>query len=265
MLGKLVKYEWKATWKFLLPLNLFIILMTILAYSTVQLSFFDSRNELVVITGILVVIAYVLSMFVIAIATLIYLIHRFYTSVYSDEGYLLHTLPVDKHHIIIAKVLSSAAWIILNSMLVCFSILFLFSANMEFMDTMKAGFDFYVDVLNDYNTINALEVLMTLIASLFAIFSRVLKVTACISLGQLASNHKVLSALGFYYGIYFVQRIFTLIYYMFLALIVEGSDYLYPSTLFGTTWEFTLISSLIYCAIFYYLTWYVMEKKLNLD
>lgn len=265
MLGKLIKYEWKATWKFLLPLNLFIVLMSVLAYSTVQLSFFDSRNDLVVMTGILVIFAYIFSMFAIAVGTVIYLIHRFYTSVYGDEGYLLHTLPVDKHHIIIAKVVSSAAWIVFNSLLICFSILFLFSANMEFMETIEAGFDFYMDVLHDYNTINGFAAIMTLIASLFAVFARVLKVAACISLGQLASNHKVLAALGFYYGIYFVQRIFMLLYYMFLALIVEATAYHYPRSFFGTTWEFTLISSLIYCAVFYFLTWHVMEKRLNLD
>lgn len=42
MLGKLMKYEWKATWKLLIPLNLFIVVMSILAYITIQLRFFDS-------------------------------------------------------------------------------------------------------------------------------------------------------------------------------------------------------------------------------
>ncbi|MDE7018149.1 MAG: hypothetical protein K2P65_11375, partial [Lachnospiraceae bacterium] len=60
MLGKLMKYEWKATWKLLVPLNLFIVLMTILAYCTVQMSFFDSNSNLVIMTGIIVMMTYLL-------------------------------------------------------------------------------------------------------------------------------------------------------------------------------------------------------------
>ena len=79
MLGKLMKYEWKATWKLLIPLNLFIVVMSVLAYTTVQLEFFESNNDLVIMTGTLLLLAYVLSMFVISIVTVIYLIYRFYT------------------------------------------------------------------------------------------------------------------------------------------------------------------------------------------
>ncbi len=77
MLGKLMKYEWKATWKLLVPMNLFIVLMWILSYITVQLSFFDSNSELVIMTGTMIIMAYVLSMIVVAIGTMIYLNNHF--------------------------------------------------------------------------------------------------------------------------------------------------------------------------------------------
>lgn len=266
MLGKLMKYEWKATWKLLVPLNLFIVLMTVLAYCTVQMSFFDSNSNLVIMTGTMVMITYVLSMFVVAVGSVIYLIYRFYTSVYGDEGYLLHTLPVDKHHIIVAKTLTSAAWILINTILIYFSIFFLLSTQAQFMEAMAEGFEFYVDVVNGYNDkIGGFEILMTFVASFFALGARILKVSACISLGQLSSNHKILSAFGFYYAIYFVQKIFSLLYYLILELGMRASNYYYSGSIFATSWEFTLISSLIYCVVFYILTWYVMERKLNLD
>lgn len=262
-----MKYEWKATWKLLLPLNLFIVVMSILAYITVQLDFFDSDNELVMMTGVLLLMTYILSMFAISVVTVIYLIYRFYTSVYGDEGYLLHTLPVDKHHIIIAKSVAGAAWIILNIILIYLSILFLFSTQERFFETVTDGVRFYVEGVNSYNKIGAFEVIMTLVASFFAMLARILKVTACVSLGQLASNHKVLSSIGFYYAIYIIQRIFTLFYYMIVELINRASDYSYYSytSFYNSSWEFTLLSSLIYCVVFYFLTWYVMDRKLNLD
>ncbi len=266
MLGKLMKYEWKATWKLLVPLNLFIVLMTILAYCTVQMSFFDSNSNLVIMTGIIVMMTYLLSMFVVAVGSVIYLIYRFYTSVYGDEGYLLHTLPVDKHHIIVAKALTSMAWVLMNAVLVYFSFFFLLSTQAQFMEAMTEGFEFYVDVVNGYNDkIGVFGIVMTFVASFFALGARILKISACISLGQLASNHKILSAFGFYYAIYFVQKMFSILYYLILELGMRAANYSYSGYIFTTSWEFTLISSLVYCVIFYILTWYVMDRKLNLD
>ncbi len=265
MLGKLMKYEWKATWKLLIPLNLFIVVMSVLAYTTVQLKFFESNNDLVIMTGTLLLLAYVLSMFVISIVTVIYLIYRFYTSVYGDEGYLLHTLPVDKHHIIVSKAVVSVSWVILNIFLIYLSVLFLISTQGRFSRTIVDGFEFYIDTLNNYNRIDTFGIFMTLITSFFALLARVLKITACISLGQLSSNHKVLSSIGFYYAIYIVQRMFTLLYYVIHALVIRAADYTYYYNPFGSSWAFTLLSSLIYSVIFYFLTWYVMDRRLNLD
>lgn len=270
MLGKLLKYEFKATWKLLVPMYIFLILMSILAYITVHLSFFSSENELVEMTGMLILITYMLSMFVIMIATVIYLIYRVYTSVYGDEGYLLHTLPVDKHHIIISKTLVSVVWIIINVILIYFSMVFLFSGfilgNEAAMDSIREGFRYYYNVINNYNNISTFSVFMTLVASFVTMLARILKVSACISLGQLSSNHKVLVSFGIYYGIYVVQRIFTIIYYVIVSIADRTyDDASFTSSLLGRGWEFSLISGLIYCVIFYFLTWFIMDKKLNLD
>lgn len=265
MLGKLMKYEWKATWKLLLPINLFIVLMTFLCYITVKLSFFESDSELVIMTGTMIIVAYIISLFVVSIGTMIYLIYRFYISVYGDQGYLLHTLPVDKHHIIIAKSFVSAAWVVINGVLMYVSVISLFSMQTVFMETMKEAFDFYVKIANEtgIHVLNGFDIFMTFVASLAAVIARILKITACISLGQLAPNHKVLSAFGFYYGIYFIQRIFEMIYYTIVFGMMKNTGDL--NLFFNSSWEFTLISSLIYCVVFYFLTWYVMDKKLNLD
>lgn len=265
MLGKLMKYEWKATWKLLVPMNLFIVLMSFLSYIMVQLSFFDSDSELVIMTGMMVIVAYILSLVVVSVGTMIYLIYRFYTSVYGDEGYLLHTLPVDKHHIIIAKSLVSAMWVVINTVMIYASVMLLFSTQRAFMETMINVFEFYAEFANEYgiDTINGFEAIMTLIATVFALIARILKITACVSLGQLTSNHKVIASFGFYYGIYFVQNIFSMLYSVVIFGMMAKTEDI--GLLFSSSWEFTLITSLIYCVIFYALTWYVMEKKLNLD
>lgn len=265
MLGKLMKYEWKATWKLLVPMDLFVILMAVLAYVTVRLSFFDSDNYLANMTGGIIILTYILGMFVFAVATMIYLIYRFYTSVYGEEGYLLHTLPVDKHHIIIAKSVVSALWVILSIVIIYLSVNFLIMSQSRVAKVIVRSYKYYAAIVDGENQITAFSVVMTLLASFFALLARILKITACVSLGQLSSNHKVLASFGFYYGIYFIQRMFTVIYYMALTLMTEAVDDGYASALLDTSWEFAMISSLIYCVIFYFLTWYMMDKKLNLD
>ena len=260
MLGKLMKYEWKSTWKLLVPANLLIIVMTFFACVTVRIDFFEYKSNAVDFAAIMIILMYVLSMFVAMVGSVIYLIYHFYTSTYGDQGYLLHTLPVDKHHIIIAKVLVSSIWVLISSFLIYASVLFLFNAEEDIFNDFLNIVKYRVDgPFNDDFT--AFSVIMALIALIVELLARVLKVTACISLGQLSSNHKLLTAIAFYYAIYVVQQIINVIYYAFLGYIGNRTG----TWDFGTSWEYALITGLIYTVVFYLLTWHVMDRKLNLD
>ena len=78
MLGKLMKYEWKATWKFICLANLMIAVMTILANITVKLDFFAyDKNDMLQFIAIMVMMTYVLSMFAMVIGVAIFLVYRF--------------------------------------------------------------------------------------------------------------------------------------------------------------------------------------------
>lgn len=263
MLGKLMKYEWKATWKLLLPMNMLIIVMTFLACITVQVDFFDSDNSMVIFSAMMILLTYIGSMFVVCIGTGIYLIYRFYTSTYGDQGYLLHTLPVDKHHIIIAKVVVSAAWIFISMVLVFMSVMFLFAEQGEFLVDFIEAFESVIEYWGG-SEVSGFVLIMTFIATVFHIFARVLKVTACVSLGQLSSDHKVIMSFAFYFAFYFVQRIFTMLYYVFIEILNNANES-YRFSYFDNSWEGTLISGILYSVVFYFLTWYVMDKKLNLE
>ena len=260
MLGKLMKYEWKSTWKLLVPANLLIVVMTFFACVTVRVAFDEYKSEAVDFAAVMIILMYILSMFVAMVGSVIYLIYHFYTSTYGDQGYLLHTLPVDKHHIIIAKVLVSSIWVLISSFLIYASVLFLFNAEEYIFEDLLDIVKYRVTgTYSDEFTM--FSVIMALIALIVELLARVLKVTACISLGQLSSNHKLLTAIGFYYAIYVVQQIINVIYYAFLSFIGDRTG----TWDFGTSWEYALIMGLIYTVVFYLLTWHVMEKKLNLD
>ena len=260
MLGKLMKYEWKSTWKLLVPMNLLIIVMTTFACLTVRLDAFGSGNTGVAFSALMIVMTYVASMFVVMVGTAIFLIYRFYTSTYGDQGYLLHTLPLDKHYIIIAKVLVSALWVLCSMMLMYFSFVFLVAAEGDLFEVFEDSVEAIIESAGNIE-LTGFAVIMTLIAFVVSVFARVLKVTACVSLGQLSSNHKVLMSFAFYAGVYFAQQIVNAVYYVLLEYINSKTHRWY----FGKTWEFTLIAGLVYSVVFYFVTWYVMDQKLNLD
>lgn len=260
MLGRLMKYEWQSTWKLLVPMNLLIVVMTILACITVRIDIFDTDNSGIVFSAIMIIVTYAASMFVVTVGTAICLIYRFYTSTYGDQGYLLHTLPVDKHHIIIAKVTVSAAWVLLSSLLMYTSLVFLFTSEGDLFRGFSDSIEEIVESAGNAK-INFFTVIMTLIALVIDMLARVLKVTACISLGQLSSNHKLLTAFGCYIGVYLVQQVMNAFYYAFLGYVNKKTIAQY----YGKSWEYTLIAGLIYCVAFYLITWYIMDKKLNLD
>ena len=260
MLGKLVKHEWNATWKLLVPVNLLSVVMTVLACITVRLDAFDSGNVGIILSAIVIILNYTAYMFVVMIGVSIYLTYRFYTSTYGDQGYLLHTLPVDKHHIIISKVLVSTGWILPSSAMMYMSVYLLFNEEDNIFMRILSSVSNMATWAGNEKT-NAFAVIMTLIASVVMLFASVLKVTASISLGQLSNNHKVLASFGFYFLLYTVQQIMNGICYGVLGYINTITDDWY----FGISWEYSLLSGLIYSVVYYLITWSIMDKRLNLD
>lgn len=266
MLGKLMKYEWKATWKLLVSANALTWLMTIIAWFMVKI--LDrtgySDFEMMDFMAVMVLLTYVLSMFAVSVGTGIYLIYRFYTSTYGDQGYLLHTLPVDTHHIIIAKLLVSAAWELINIVSIYLSVIFLFASSSEIFDSMMRGMKDAIKYMGA-EKITAFTVIMTLVAFLFSVFAKLLKVGACISLGQLSSNHKLMLSFAWYIAIYVVEQIIQGMYFAIQIAFHKRLSYMDHASYFDHQWETVLIGGIISCVVFYLLTWYVMSRKLNLD
>lgn len=259
MLGKLMKYEWQSTWKLLLPANLLIVVMTFFACMAIRLNISDIDNEGIIFSAVMILVTYVGSMFVVMVGTAIYLIYRFYTSTFGDQGYLLHTLPVDKHHIIIAKVTVSTAWVLLSWFLMYLSVLLIFVSEEGIIPEIVNSMESFAEEIGGRPSFFA--GVMAVIAFVVSVLARVLKVTACLSLGQISPNHKLLMSFAFYFGIYLLQQVAGSFYYAILGLVNRSLDGYY----YGKPWEVTLIAGLFYTVVFYAATWYTMEKRLNLD
>ncbi len=103
MLTKLLKYEFKETARiipFLYLITMFFAVVSLVA-SWLDLSFIKTTSSAILIfVGIAVFII-----------TFVFIAIRFYRNLYSNEGYLMFTLPVKPHKLLASKIIVAFCWI----------------------------------------------------------------------------------------------------------------------------------------------------------
>lgn len=109
MLGKLLKYELKATARTFIPIYIGILFLSLFNRVANTLNI----DELVNISGLVLG-----SLFIaLAVVTLIVIIQRFQKNLLTDEGYLMFTLPVKPASLIGAKLIVALIWVIASSLI----------------------------------------------------------------------------------------------------------------------------------------------------
>lgn len=112
MLKKLLKYDWKSVSLLLLILHGILLVYTLIGRLGIAFGLSGAGDTMVssvtTMYGIaagLYILVYVLFIFAIVVATYVYLAIRFQKNLFSDEGYLTHTLPVSPAKLIWSKML----------------------------------------------------------------------------------------------------------------------------------------------------------------
>ena len=123
MLRKLLKYEWKSSWRIILAMNCFLLLVTLLGMFSFRALFAENQLEVVQIFGVLSLILYYLTIIVIIFAVLIFMGVRFYRNLYGDEGYLMHTLPVSVHAKVLSKLFVTVAFYLITTIAIILSVI----------------------------------------------------------------------------------------------------------------------------------------------
>ena len=112
MLGKLMKHEFRATARRMLPLFLVVVLLScFLRISTAVID--HSTRSLPTILHMLNALLWVLFVLLLigcVIFAVVVMVNRFYKNLLTDEGYLMFTLPVSIHKLLWSKLLVSSVW-----------------------------------------------------------------------------------------------------------------------------------------------------------
>ena len=116
MLGKLIKHEFRATGRILLPVYL-VMLLTAALVRGFQVLTEQTAGEFMRALAVLSVLLFSAAVFGGSILAFVLMIYRFYKNLMTDEGYLMFTLPVSRSQLIWSKLIVSMAWGILSAVL----------------------------------------------------------------------------------------------------------------------------------------------------
>lgn len=285
MLGKLIKYEWKSTYKICAALLLIMVVMTILGCASLFTPFWSAafQNENIKkitpldLMGLLTLFFYVMGIVGVMWGSLIYIGVHFYKSMYSDEGYLTHTLPVNSHQMLGCKILVNGLWYTAVLMLFMISLFCLCFSVMNVTYARSGGFwalpsnmlnykDELVEVLVKlYGNHYILYLLMMLTGA----FASIVMVFGAITIGQLSAKHKVMMSIVSYFAISIVSQLLSSI----LSIPFTMSNTLRmindPGSVvrinYTSTYMLTMAVNIALSVILYFLSNYIITRKLNLD
>ncbi|MDY3000066.1 MAG: ABC transporter permease [Romboutsia timonensis] len=268
MLGKLLKYELKATSRVFIPLYIAILVVSIVNGLSLNLEILNIQG-----LATIVLMCLFISLFVI---TIVVTIQRFNKNLLKDEGYLMFTLPVSSKHLILSKYLTSLIWTFLS-----FVVAFL-SFTIIFMIPTYKYFDFSY-FINEFNLLFSnmlnlnilgqfLKIILLMIIS-YTIF--IFNVYLALSVGQLPIFNRfrnVSSFIGFLVInllISYAQNIVSL-FVNDASVNIEAIDninYAISSvtSIVSKGLNIAIVINLIIILVLFFATTYILDKKLNLE
>ena len=268
MLGKLLKYELKATSRVFIPLYIAILVVSIVNGLSLNLEILNIQG-----LATIVLMCLFISLFVI---TIVVTIQRFNKNLLKDEGYLMFTLPVSSKHLVLSKYLTSLIWTFLSFVeaFLSFTIIFMIPTYKYF------DFSYFINEFNLLfsNMLNLnilgqfLKIILLMIIS-YTIF--IFNVYLALSVGQLPIFNRfrnVSSFIGFLVInllISYAQNIVSL-FVNDASVNIEAIDninYAISSvtSIVSKGLNIAIVINLIIILVLFFATTYILDKKLNLE
>lgn len=209
MLGKLFKYEWRSITKLLLPIHGCVLLFALLSRFYFALgggveNLLNSSSGIIsVLTGLLI-FALVVIISSVVIFTYVYIGYHFYKKVFTDQGYLTNTLPVTPTQLLLSKGLAAVPWLLIDILVIIISCLIL-AGTKDLFSSFRLVWPVMLDQMGQMPLLAAL----TIFAIILSPFQMIITLFFSVTVGNLASTHKVLASIAAYIGIYILQQIFA--------------------------------------------------------
>ncbi|MBQ7338436.1 MAG: hypothetical protein IJW40_08300 [Clostridia bacterium] len=292
MLSKLIKYDFRALAKYGKPM-LFVMLGVIVVgmlnawgtgalimYVTSQIEV-DGFAALLMILSILLNVVIIFALCGALVAILILTLVHFYKSLVTDEGYLTFTLPVKASEILLSKIINGFLWQLIFGALAVFGVcailafgvgmsIFLPAAQAGELAALMQGFTEGLTELQGifgelWGSSTAYTVIVWVLNLLVAsVYGQLLYYTVIFFASVVTNKNKVLVSIGCICGAYFANGIVNSLLTLFSELfgyVISSND---ASNFIGSTMTIMTLFYAGMSVLFFFLTKYMMEKKLNL-
>ncbi len=272
MLGKLIKYEFKATARRMLPLIIAVLVLSLLSsFSVMRLDSTDDYG-VVQIFFILIVVAFIIGIIALSVMSVVVFIDRFYKNLLGAEGYLMFTLPVSVDALVWAKLIVSFIWFVLATLVIIAAMLILGLVTSSLTITGEDIRTFMVEVKLLFAKVGTGNIIGYGVEFIVLMF--VSSIAACLhfylamAIGQAFANHKMLWSVVFFFALSFALS-------MLFAAAASVGDILgifdALSNLAKTPLQavhlmaiFSIVCSAVVSVILYFPTTALLKKKLNL-
>nr|WP_319487893.1 hypothetical protein [uncultured Caproiciproducens sp.] len=266
MLRKLLKYEIRATSRIFLPMYALLIV-----FALINKFFMAVNADYLKIPQVISATVFVGIIVGICVMTLVVTIQRYNKNLLSDEGYLSFTLPVKIHSHIDCKMLVTLMWAVLSVLASAISI-FVMAVNEKTIVGIQRFFSEVIPAFNQLGPAGYVIVIELLLLAVVGILSETLSIYAAITVGNMSSKHKILLGVGAYLGFGIIEQIVASIfltsfgeklvhYFEWLNIAINSDQIL--------AFQYVMLGILIFMLIFglayYFLTNWMLRKKLNLE
>lgn len=265
MLGKLLKYEIKATARIFLPV--YAVLLIYSAIDTI-ISFLSGNQWRA--PEIISMVVYAMILAGVFVMTLIVIIQRFYKNLLTDEGYLMFTLPAKASQHIFSKLLTSMLWSAASGIAAAASILIIGIGKRFSEDFIYEFFRVIKDLFQHFNVSSVFFMLEAVLVFVVGLASSILIIHASIACGHLFNRHRILASLGAFIVLNTVSQILVLIVGIIPGNYINDifkQVYLLNNadTVVHLVMWFSIIFTAALSAGYFVLTNLILSRKLNLE
>ncbi|MDR1326369.1 MAG: hypothetical protein LBK00_10080 [Treponema sp.] len=245
MLGKLLKYDFKAFLRIMVPFYLALMALSLLAGLSQGRIAPDGASEpspLTIIWGIAVV--------VVVTVNIIMLIQRFRDNLLKDEGYLMFTLPVTRWQLLVSKALTALVSLIISGLALILSVL-LFEVVSGPQPHFVEELSEFLQRITDQNHITMY--LLNALVVLIVVFQQICLIYTVLLGSQILPRFRVLAALGVYILVMYVES----------RIILAVVPY-FPQTTYAPLLGQGAIS-IVFAGLYFWLCGWLLHHTLNME
>ena len=278
MLGKLIKHEFRATGRIMLPLLGAALVLSPVTGFIIRSFDREGFGGIVQFLGGTFVGLFFAAVAAICITSIVIMVHRFKSNLLQDEGYLMFTLPVSTHSLIWSKLLVSFVWFVVTAVSsAVFIVIVALVSNAEADITFIIRFsDDLTKLVGGWNI--AVYILEALVCLFLFSCTICLHFYAAMALGHSFADHKTFLSVCFYVVLSIVMS--WLLYIIMGAFgngILSGLSQIMDMRIDGmpTAQEYALIPHMLFltggiyllitAALYYIPTILPLKKSLNIN